>query len=129
MTTNKPTTLAECVPILVAAGCPKPPEWVDLEDGRLFGVREKTQKYTTRASISIPEAVTAALESWVMGVVVPWAENQHGVEIGSSRVRTVDMEKAYRFTVNYSIITETDYSAAVVALTVAICGVVGEVKA
>jgi len=129
MTTNQPTTLAECVPILVAAGCPEPPEWVDTLNEQIQGMTRSGYMGPHLDWVDNPEAVNAALQSWVMGVVVPWAENQHGVEIGSSRVRTVDMEKAYRFTVNYSIITETDYSAAVVALTVAICGVVGEVKA
>jgi len=131
MATNQPTTLAECVPILVAAGCPEPPKnlvWSEVD--QQFYILSYDLEGNQRG-FADDTLVTAALESWVMGVVVPWVSehNEHECYLfrhhhnGTWFCRIV----LDGLTV-YESRGVVDRSAAVLALAVAICGVVGEVK-
>ena len=133
MTINQPTTpttLAACLAILVAAGCPEPPEWCDYAYGRIIGAgysqSDGDAYFTDDAEVNSPPAVTAALESWVMGVVVPWMNREW------HRVMFYHCTLGWTFRIGRQLESDRyikDYSAAVLALAVVICGVVGEVKA
>ena len=134
MTTNQPTTLAECVPILVAAGCPEPPEWVDTLNEQIQGMTRSGYMGPHLDWVDNPEAVNAALQSWVMGVVVPWFNTKHEVSrmfLPNGHLSIAGYSCTVRFAPGSSghVVGHRKYPEFTLALTVAICGVIGEVKA
>jgi len=134
MTTNQPTTLAECVPILVAAGCPEPKKnlvWSEADQQyRICAVDIEGNRRT----IVDDSLVNAALESWVMGVVVPWFNTKHEVSrmfLPNGHLSIAGYSCTVRFAPGSSghVVGHRKYPEFTLALTVAICGVIGEVKA